>query len=247
MEHLSDVARYLDSAVYRLTEQRPRPDFGRSPFVTISRQVGADAHGLAEAVLGALARRDGPAFEGWEIVDGRLFRMIARDEKLKVSMRYLMDEEYHSRLTDYLEQTLGQWTPQDVVQAKIMRAVRALAGAGKVIIVGRAAALAAAELPGGVHVRLVASKERRLKRVMRRSSLDERRARRRMDELEESRRALVHAYFRRDVDDPLLYDAVFNEDRLPAGEIAEWIAAEVEKKALLLERAATRTRPEASA
>lgn len=242
MEHASDVARYLDSAAYRLTQAEPKPAFGHAPFVTISRQVGADGHALAEAVLDALARRPGgEPLQGWQVFDRALFTMISEDPTLKVSMRYLLDEEYHSRMTDYLEMALGSWTPQDVLQAKIFRYARALAGAGKVVIVGRGAACATADLPGGIHVRLVASPERRLQRVMRRTGLDERQARKRMDELEESRRLLVRVHFRRDVDDPLLYDAVFNEDRLPFGEIASWIASEAEKKAHLLGRAADRT------
>ena len=243
MEHLSDVSRYLDSAAYRLRgEGGTKPAFGHAPFVTISRQVGAGGHALARAVLAAFARRSGPAFEGWEVFDRALFDMLAQDPRLKVSMRYLLDEEYHSRMTDYVEETLAGWTPQDVLQARIFRAARALAGAGKVIIIGRAGACATADLRGGVHLRLVASLERRLKSVMRKWGMDEKRARRRLEDLEEARRMLVRVHFRRDVDDPLLYDAVFNEDRLPSAEIAEWVAGEVEKKAHLLEITASRTR-----
>jgi hypothetical protein len=240
MEHASDVARYLDSAAYRLTKAEPKPAFGHGPFVTISREVGADGHALAEALLDALARRGGTAFEGWQVFDRALFAMIAEEPRLKVSMRYLLDEEYHSRMTDYLEQTLGSWTPQDVLQAKIFRYARALAGAGKVIIVGRGAACATADLAGGIHVRLVASLQRRLLALQRRTGLDEKRARKRLEELEEARRLLVRAHFGRDISDPLLYDAVFNEDRLPTSEIASWIAGEVEKKAHLLDHAAKR-------
>lgn len=243
MEHVKDVARYLDSASYRLRGSGgAKPSFGHAPFVTISRQVGACGHGLAKAVLEALDRRRGDCFRGWELFDHPLLKMVSEDPLLKVSMRYLLDEEYHSRLTDYLEEALGGWTPQDVLQAKIFRAARALAGAGKVVIIGRAGACVTGDLRGGVHVRLVASRERRLRAVMRRWGMDERRARRRLEELEEARHMLVRAHFRRDVEDPLLYDAVFNEDRLPTAEVADWIVGEIEKKAHLLEAAAGRTR-----
>ena len=235
MEHLSDVARYLDLVARRLEEEKtPRP-FGHAPFVTISRQAGADGHALADAVLRALARRQGEAFEGWEVLDRALLHLMTEEPRLRVSMRYLLDEEYHSRMTDYFEQALAWWSPQDVVQARIFRSVRALAGgAGKIIIVGRAGACVTSELRGGVHVRLAASEERRVAAFRRRTGLDEKRARRRLIEMEEARAMLVRAHFRRDIDDPLLYDAVFNEDRLPSGEIAEWIVGEIEKKTALI-------------
>jgi hypothetical protein len=231
MEHVSDVARYLEAMTSRMVEAGSAHRFGHAPFVTISRQAGTGGHALAEAVLRALQRRGGDAFKGWEIFDRALFQLLAQEPRLKVSMRYLLDEEYHSRLTDYFEQAFGWWSPQDVVLARIARSVRALAGAGKVIIVGRAGACATSDMSGGVHVRLVASAERRLAAIKRRTGLDDRAARRRLADLEESRSLLVRVHYKRDIGDPLLYDAVFNEDRLPSGEIAEWIAAEVEKKA----------------
>lgn len=247
MEHLTDVVRYVDTVAYRMRQVEPKQPFGHAPFVTISRQVGADGHALGEAILRALSRRMGDAFRGWELFDRQLIDMIAHEPRLKVSMRYLLDEEYHSRMTDYLEQALAWQSPQDVVLGHIFRTVRALSGAGRVIIVGRAAACATAGLRGGIHVRLVASEERRLQVVMRRTGLTEKKAKARMKELEHGRAMLARAHFRRDVDDPLLYDAVFNEDRLPFGEIAEWVVSEIEKKAHLLESTTKRTGAEGRA
>jgi hypothetical protein len=248
MEHLGDIARYLDSAAYRLKGQGgPRPAFGHAPFVTITRQAGAGGRILADAVLERLNRRSGPAYEGWQVFDRSILHMLAEDPKLKVSMRHLLNEEYHNRLTDYVEEALFGWTPQDVLMAKIFRAARALCGAGKIIIVGRGSQCATADLPGGIHVRLVASKERRLRKLKREWGIDEKRALKRMEELDEARKMLVRVHFRRDADDPLLYDAVFNGDRLPYSEIADWIVEEIEKKAHLLEAAAGRTRSAGSA
>ncbi len=238
MEHISDVVRYLDSVAYRMELAPNPPPFGHSPFVTISRQAGADGHALARAILEALGRRHGEAFEGWEVFDKYLFQMLAEDPRLKAPMRYLLDEEYHSRATDYFEQLFGWYTPQDVLTARILRSVRAIAGAGKVVIVGRAGATATADMRGGIHVRLVASEERRIALLRRRTGLDDKRAKSRLAELDEGRRRMIREHFKRDVSDPLLYDAVFNEDRLPTSEIAEWIADEVEKKAALLAKPA---------
>jgi len=234
MEHVSDVVRYLDTAAYRMEQAPPARRFGHSPFVTISRQAGADAHALARAVLDALARRRGEAFEGWEVFDKYLFQMLAEDPRLKAPMKYLLDEEYHSRATDYFEQLFGWYTPQDVLMSRIFRSVRAIAGSGKVVIVGRAGACVTADMRGGIHVRLVASLEHRVEALRRRTGYAEKRAKQRLEELDHGREMLIRQHFRRDVKDPLLYDAVFNQDRVPLGEIADWIADEVEKKSAAL-------------
>jgi hypothetical protein len=236
MDRLRDVSRYLDLVNYRMSLPENRREFGRAPFVTISRQAGADGHRLAE-ILALRLRGRGRSDAAWEVFDRALFRMIADDRRLKVSMKYLVDEEYHGRIADFFEQTFGWWTPQDVVLHRIFHHVRLLAGAGRTIIVGRAGAPLTRDLPGGIHVRLVASRERRLERIRQRSGLSEEDGLRRLAELESGRRRLVEHFFKRDVADPMLYDAVFNEDHVTLEEVADWIVAAADRKTALLAQA----------
>lgn len=239
MEHLSDVARFVDSISRRMAQPERHEAFGHGPFVTISREAGAEGHRLAEILASMLRRRGGPD-ASWEVCDRALFRMLSEDPRLKVSLQYLVDEEYHDRITDYFEQTFGWWTPQDVVVHRIFRCVRLLAGAGRAIIVGRAGALVTRDLAGGVHVRLVASRDRRLERIMERTGLSRKDALGRLRERDDGRRRLVAHFFKRDIADPTLYDAVFNEDYVGLEQIADWIVGEVDRKGALLAQASQR-------
>lgn len=92
------------------------------------------------------------------------------------------------------------------------------------------------DLSLGVHVRLVAPTEARIIRIMETSGLGRQAALERIEDLDASRSRLVRRYFQRDVEDHLLYDAVWNTDDLPFETIADLIVRMVEDRARRLER-----------
>jgi cytidylate kinase len=88
-----------------------------------------------------------------------------------------------------------------------------------------------------VHVRLVASPAWRQSNLARREEIDVLHAQERVEELESSRRRLVKSFFHRDIDDPLLYDAVLNVETLGASGAARVIAGLAEAKLASVEAA----------
>src|SRR5439155_5457825 len=128
--------------------------------------------------------------------------------------------DYYSGVSDYIRQLLIGSAPQDVTLGRVFHALRALAGAGKAVILSRGGVCLTRDLPGGVHVRLTAGRPSRRRTLQRHLLLSEAEAERKLDELEESRTALIRSHFHADIGDPLLYDAVFNVDRVAPAEIA---------------------------
>lgn len=186
---------------------------GRYPFITISRQTGAGGHRLANELITQMQKEGEPLFRGWQVFDQEIWKKVLEDPKMKVSVKALMTEEYLSQLEDILFNLFERQTPQDVVIHRIFQLLRTLASYGKVILVGRAGACVTRSLPSGIHVRLVASEPNRANRMVRLLHVDEKEARRVMEECDRSRARLVRDYFKRDIADPLLYDVVWNTTR----------------------------------
>ncbi len=231
-DSLEEVRQFLDAEIYK-----PEPQLnidlheGRHPFVTISRQTGAGGHTLAKTLLKRMDQEKNPLFDDWQMFDHELCMKILQDPKLKVSLRALLNEEYHSQIADMIYELIEGYSPQSKVVATIFQALRTLATFGKVILVGRAGSCVTRALPGGVHVRLVDAKPNRIRRMEEIFHLTEEQAKKQVQEQDVARARLVKDYFNRDIEDPLLYDVVWNTDTVPMEMIAEGILQMVKARA----------------
>ena len=217
-----EIRQFLEGA-QREGERPWNPDLrnGRHPFVTISRQTGAGGHSLAQALLEEMEKQPDPLFHGWKMFDQELCRLILEDPKLKVSMQSLLSEEYRSQIEDILQTLIEGAATQDAVVRRTFQVLRTLATMGKVILVGRAGCCVTEGLAFGVHLRLVAPEPVRIRRMMRLLNLSsEEEARRVIKRQDADRARLVKDYFNRDINDPLLYNAVWNTDSVALETVA---------------------------
>ncbi|MBU9889319.1 MAG: cytidylate kinase-like family protein [Candidatus Omnitrophica bacterium] len=222
MSEIDKLRSFIDSFRYheRFNPSAGSPN-GCFPFVTISRLTGAGGHALAAELLTQIEEHSGDAlFSGWQLCDQELFHALAQDPHLKPSVESLTRLEYHSHTEDILEQLICGSQSQDVVIKKMLSLIRTLALHGKVIVVGRGGAFVTRDLSYGLHVRLVASLESRVRRVMNCMNVSEKVARDTIAEKEQAKAELVKTFFSKDIRDPLLYDAVWNTDRIPLRAIA---------------------------
>lgn len=222
MERIELVLRFLGSQIFEKPESKPEP--GERAFVTISRQAGAGGRTMAAALLDEFARRGVPALEGWQWADRSLCESLANDPRLHASLEPLLNEHYRNRLEDYLTQVISGAAPQLKLHQALFATMRSLAAVGKVVLVGRAGVCATRGMPGGVHIRLVGARGKRVERVAKRFGWDESKSERWVDEQDRSRAAVVKEYFGHDIGDPLLFDAVFNTDVMPAATVATAVA-----------------------
>ena len=206
---------------------------GQNPFVTISRQAGAGANTLANAILEQLAEREEPLFQNWQRFNQELCKKIAEEPGLKVPLESLLQFEYRSEIEDMMEEIIGGNTPQDVINKKIFQWMRTLAAFGKVILVGRGGVCLTRHLPLGIHVRLIAPLSVRIKRMAALLGLTEKKAKEFVLEQDKSRAQLMKNYFNKKIEDPLLYDAVWNTGAVPMDQIASAVVALIEKKSCI--------------
>ena len=231
--NIEDVKRFLASQAYG---EVPRPGgaYGARPFITISRQTGAGGRSLAEAVLKAMGtRKDDELLRGWRVFDRELCELVASDPALKVPFDALLTEEFLTELRDYADQLVAGRTAQAKVMRSVFRVVRGLASLGKTIIVGRGACCLTRELPG-VHLRLIAPRRTRIERMARLLGEARDRAEKHVDAQDASRARLVRTYFGKDIEDPLLYDAVWNTESVALETIASAVVEMVRDKAAAL-------------
>jgi cytidylate kinase len=89
-----------------------------------------------------------------------------------------------------------------------------LAKSGSIVIRGRGSQFILKDLPGAVHVLVVASLELRVKRVMESLKLDEGNAKKEIGRFDSSRREFIKRYFNAELEDPVDYDLIINTNHL---------------------------------
>lgn len=212
------------------------------PFVTISREAGAGGHILAYVLATDFLKQHGdPLFDNWQVCDKERCAILAADPDLKDILESILQERCTTEFKKFIETLVAGRDTQYAAYKKIFQLVHGMAAVGKVIIVGRAGACVARELPCGIHIRLVAPEAQRVQWIRRRFRLTESEARAGIRRQDRARRKLVKVFFDRDVDDPLLYDAVWNTASARMHEIAAAIITLIRMRAgppALLTRAA---------
>ena len=202
------------------------------PFVTISRQAGAGGHTLARNILRKLDEYypHSGGSEGWEVFDQKLCALIAQDEKLGYSFDALVTEEYRSEISQFVHEIIRQKASRYAAYKRVFEVVRLLATLGNCVIVGRAGMCVAADMPLGVHIRLVADPETRVKNMMQLLESNEAVARKAVRDQDRDRRRLVDDFFGQDISNPSLYDLVINMNRVESEEAAELVAHMLNQK-----------------
>lgn len=190
------------------------PEYGY-PFVTVSRQAGAGGHLLSYVILTEFLKyRDNPLFEGWHVFDRELCELVARDPLLQKDMEVLIAEKSRSQFNDFVESLYTGHSEQHDLYRTTFKVVRMLSLIGKVIIVGRGGSLISHDLPQGIHIRLVAPEAHRIIWMMKRFKMHKEDAREAVIRQDKDRQKLIKLFFNRDIQDPLLYDMVWNTGRV---------------------------------
>lgn len=225
------IAQYLAGMSYSKAEEI-RPGARPYPFIAVSRQTGAGGHSLAQAILRAMAKRPGsPLLQGWQVFDREICRQVLENPKLKVLMDSLLAEKFRTGVGDALTHAIAGTSYQDAVTHEIFQVVKDVAALGKSIIIGRGAASLMRRHPGGVFVRLVAPRSWRIASIRARLNISKEAAEKRVKEGDSDRARFVRHYFGQNIDDPFLYDCVWNMGRVPVETAADAVIGMVEARA----------------
>jgi cytidylate kinase len=196
---------------------------GRRPLVTISRQTGAGGVTLGEALAEHLNAHPVKGAPPWTLFDKELVQKILEDHELPARVAAFIKEDRHAGIEDTVSDILGlhpsAWTLVQHTTETVLR----LAEVGNVVLVGRGSTVITQHLPLAFHVRVVGSMETRIDRIRELFSAGRKEAVARIEQEDRARRRYMLKYFKRDPDDPLLYDVVLNTDRVSVGEGAHMV------------------------
>lgn len=194
------------------------------PTVTLSRVFGCEGFPVAERLKAAFEAQTG---EPWNIYDKTLLEAVVADAGLS------------EKVLKNLGVTAGRFERLGLAPAEFYEHVRAfdvlsrhivdLAQAGNAIIVGRGGAVLTNRLSNCFHFRIEAGLAWRIEAAMKRLDVPRDEAERFVTHNQERREAFMREQLKVDPQDASFYDAVFNNARHGAPEIAAGIFAFVKE------------------
>jgi cytidylate kinase len=203
---------------------------GSRPFVTILREAGAGGSALAQALAEALAAREPGSH--WQSFDRELVEKVAADHGISAPLVESLEEASHT----WLDKLLHSGPESDFgVYRRVAETMRALAEVGGAVLVGRGGVFVTRDLPGGIHVRLVAPRDWRIRRLAKARGLSAAEAERVVRETEEHRAAF---YRSRWPDKDVAADhfhVTYNMAGVEPGRIVESLLAVVPRREEVLE------------
>lgn len=180
-------------------EQYPQAAHPPVSFITISRQVGAGGRTLGRQLVNQLNLIDiGDA--PWALWDRELVERVAVEERVPQSV---IDDLEERRAGNWLNELFAGISMREDPEARdrielyrrMAAIIRAIARVGRAVLVGRGGVFVTEDIPGGVHVRLVAPLEHRVEQFARERALSRERARAEVHRIEREREAFYHRFF----------------------------------------------------
>lgn len=212
------------------------------PFLTLSRETGAGASTLGRELVPLLEREFKAPGHPWVLLDRDLLTHALTHHQLPTSLAAFLPEDRVSEIRAAIGELVGLHPSLWQLEQQVAEAILQLAHVGQVIFVGRAAHLVTRDVPGGLHVRLVAPLEVRIARIARLLDCGHEKAAAHIAEHDEARRRYVRKNFSRETDDPRDYDLVLNTARVTPPAAARVVLAALRDR-LAAEREAAAARP----
>ena len=221
-------SRYIPKEIHTANMPSPPPrqaprNVGSLPFVTIAQQIGAEIPALPQRLAEVLSAHagGGPAWSHW---DRELIAKVSQDNRIPAGVIESVETSGHSWLDDLLNGITGRVDTMAVFH-RIREAVRAVALSGHAILIGHGSSYFTRDLPGGLHVRLIAPMPVRVAHVAERFSLTPGRAARHIRQIDRQRQGFFAEFGVRNTLAADTFSAVLNTAELDETHIINAIFA----------------------
>jgi hypothetical protein len=198
--------------------QKKGPRLEQKPTITISRQFGAEAFPLAEALKDLLEKKTGNA---WTIFDKTLIEKISSETSLSEQLLTSIGEA--SKALEALTTMIpGLLTHSDAFKV-LTRYVMRIALDGNAIIIGRGGSIITQHLPHCFHFRLEAPLEHRIRSIQKRLNIPYEKAKKMVIDNQKISERFIEDLLNCSVADIRFYHAVFNSGKSEVLRIARSI------------------------
>jgi cytidylate kinase len=202
------------------------------PFITLGHETGAGATTVGQLLIPLLEQSFREEGQGWVFLDKNLLAHALATHNLPERLAEFLPEDTVSEIKSVIGELVGLHPSLWELEHKVSEAIMQLGYLGRMVIAGRAAYLITRSLSGGFHVKLAASAEVRIERVMKLLQCDAVTAAAHIRKTDRGRRRYVKTRFGQDVDDPHLYDLVINTDRMTPMAVARLIVEALRNRLL---------------
>lgn len=192
------------------------------PFVTVSRESGTGGSIFAAALARGL-EAELPGETPWTVFDRNLVETMLCSRELSPRLAQFLPEDKVSEIEASVGELVGLHPSLFELTQRTNETMRQLARAGHVVLVGRGANFATAEIEHGAHVRLTAPAEHRARHAGRQLGVDPKAAWAHNTRVDAARRKYVRAVFDAELDDPSNYDLVVNVATIPTEQAVELV------------------------
>jgi cytidylate kinase len=182
--------------------------------ITISRQAGCGGVVVADKLAKYLQEHSPGSRATWTVFDRDLMQQVLADHHLPTHLAHYLPEGRVSALEETLADIFGVRPSAQTLVQQTAETILKFADLGNVIIVGRGGNFITAKLPHVLRVRLVATLEDRIERIVRDDHKTPSAARKFCLSEEQSRAHYIKTYFNASIDDAANYDLVVNTSRL---------------------------------
>jgi len=213
---LNPIVAALRSESIRPVVPAPGDCTRAAPFITISREAGAGGQTLAAALALRLNESLAPDGRQWYSFDRELVEQIANEHDIAPSIIESLEDHPHSWLDSMMRDIVaGDGKPAEFALYKqVSKAVLALARLGHTIIVGRGGAFITRNIPGGLHVLVVAPLEHRVRHMAKHRNVDEGAAQKIVRDIDRNRADFYRRYWPNQVHGPASFHMTLNSAKM---------------------------------
>ncbi|MDD2897665.1 MAG: cytidylate kinase-like family protein [Desulfuromonadaceae bacterium] len=200
--------------------RKPKP----RPCISISREFGCEGYPVAERLRELMMQKTG---DEWVLIDKAILEEVARRHNISEEILQTLGE--NNQILNEVFATFSQRWKSDHEYFKLLcRHVVALAEQGNVIISELGGAIITRHIDHSYHFRIYGSEAFKTATLASRLQVEPDAAEKIMHRQQKARDHFTRDFLNRDDHDPILYDLLFNNDRMSPGRIAATIAAYVE-------------------
>ena len=213
----------------RTAEETPAGRLAREtlpvwPFVTISRQAGAGGIKFGQLLAERLNGRQSHQHP-WHCLYRELVERIAADHHLSTDLIDSLQKSSHTWIEEFIAGlSHTDHSPSELgVLRRVMQTMRALARAGHVILVGLNGVLMTRDMPGGLHMRIIAPFEWRVKNLAKNDGIGEKEAWEKVKLLDKDRNAFAAKYWAQPSDRTEIFHLTLNASLLSEEQMADCV------------------------
>jgi cytidylate kinase len=193
------------------------------PFVTISREAGAGGRTIGSLLVTRLNELD-LGEPPWSLWDKDLVEKVAQEHHISKELIESLESSHKPWMQEFLSTLSMQVDPDDVrIYRMVAATIRALAQRGRVVVVGRGGAFITRQMPGGIHLRLIAPRDFRVAAMAEQLKLTREAAGEHVRQLDHQRDMFYKRYWPKDACTPDAFTLTINTANTDERRVVECI------------------------